>query len=110
MADIYELEAEQLTASRASARSPPATCSQAIERSKEQPFHRVLYGLGIPGIGYVNARALTGQFRSMDALMAATPEEIEKTPGIGPVLADDDRRDALRGRTRELIERLRGHG
>ena len=47
----------------------------------------MLYGLGIPGIGYVNARALTGQFRSMDALLAASPEEIEQTPGIGPILA-----------------------
>ena len=43
----------------------------AIERSKERPFARVLYGLGIPGIGYVNARALTRHFRTIDALLEA---------------------------------------
>ena len=57
----------------------------------------MLFALGIPGIGFVNARALAAQFRTIDALLDADAEEIEETPGIGPVLADDDRRDAGRG-------------
>ena len=71
---------------------------------------RVLYALGIPGIGFVNARALTGRFRSMDALLAASPEEIEETPGIGPILARTIAETLAEEATRELIERLRGHG
>ena len=74
------------------------------------PFFRVLYALGIPGIGYVNARALAQQFGSIDALMAASPEEIEETPGIGPVLARTIAETLSEDTTRELIERLRGHG
>jgi DNA ligase (NAD+) len=70
----------------------------------------VLYALGVPGIGYVNARALATQFRSIDALMAASPEEIEETPGIGPILARTIAETLSEERTRELIERLRAHG
>jgi DNA ligase (NAD+) len=81
---------------------------QAIERSKEQPFHRVLYGLGIPGIGFVNARALTGQFRSMDALLAASPEEIAHTPGVGPKMAEAIAAQLAAPAMRELIADLRG--
>ena len=64
----------------------------------------------MPGIGYVNARALAAQFRSMDALMAASAEEIEQTEGIGPVLARTIVETLAEERTRELIERLRGYG
>ena len=70
----------------------------------------MLYGLGIPGIGYVNARALTGHFRSIDALIAASPEEVAETPGIGPVLAATIAETLSEDVTRELIERLRRHG
>ena len=83
---------------------------EAIERSKGQPFNRVLYGLGIPGIGFVNARALTSHFRTMEALMAASPEQIVETPGIGPILAETIAETLSQDGTRELIERLRSHG
>jgi DNA ligase (NAD+) len=84
---------------------------EAIERSKrDTPFFRVLYGLGIPGIGYVNARALASQFRSMDALMQASPEQIEETPGMGPVLAKTIAETLAEEHTRELVERLRERG
>ena len=59
----------------------------------------------------MNARALAQEFRSIDALMAATSEDIvERTPGIGPILADTICKTLVEDRTRELIERLRGHG
>jgi DNA ligase (NAD+) len=58
----------------------------------------------------VNARNLALQLRSMDAILAATPEQIVETPGIGPVLADAIVETLEEDRTRELIERLRGHG
>ena len=59
----------------------------AIEASKRQPFGRVLYALGIEEVGYVTGRNLAQQFRTSDALVKATPEEIEQTQGIGPKMA-----------------------
>jgi DNA ligase (NAD+) len=82
----------------------------SIEASKQTPHFRVLYALGIPGIGYVNARALAQQFRSIDDLMGASTEQIVETPGIGPVLADTIRQTLAEERTRELVERLRAQG
>ncbi|MDQ4048252.1 MAG: helix-hairpin-helix domain-containing protein, partial [Actinomycetota bacterium] len=110
IADIYELDADRLLQLDGFGEVSVRNLLNAVERSKQQPFHRVLYGLGIPGIGFVNARALTGQFRSMDALLAASPEQIEKTPGIGPVLAQTIADTLAEETTRGLIGRLRGHG
>jgi DNA ligase (NAD+) len=70
----------------------------------------VLWALGIESVGGVNARNLAQRFRSIDALMAASPEEIAQTPGIGPIVAQTVA-DALSDEaTRELIERLRQAG
>jgi DNA ligase (NAD+) len=110
IADIYELDAERLLELEGFGEVSAGNLLDAIERSKEQPFTRVLYGLGIPGIGYVNARALTNQFRTVDALLAASPEEIEQTAGIGPILAQTIAETLSEDATRELIERLRAHG
>ena len=110
VADIYELEEEQLTGREGFGELSARNLLEAIERSKGQSFSRVLYGLGIPGIGFVNAKALTGQFRSMDALLTATPEDIEQTPGIGPILAQTIAETLSEESTRELIDRLRAHG
>jgi DNA ligase (NAD+) len=110
VADIYELREEQLTELEGFGEISARNLLASIEASKEVPFFRVLYALGIPGIGYVNARNLSGQFRSMDALVAATPEQIVETPGIGEVLASTIAETLAEERTRELIERLRSHG
>jgi DNA ligase (NAD+) len=110
LADIYELDSERLTALEGMGDLSTANLLDSIERSKGQPFQRVLYGLGIPGIGAVNARALASRLRSIDALMAASAQEIEATPGIGPVLASTIADTLAEQATRGLIERLRGHG
>ncbi len=110
VADIYTLRAERLQELEGFGETSARNVVQAIEASKRQPFSRVLYALGIPGIGYVNARALTGHFRTIDALAAATVEQIEAAPGIGPVLAETIQQTLAEERTRELIDRLRGHG
>ena len=110
IADIYELDPGRLMALDGFGELSVRNLLDAVERSKGQPFNRVLYGLGIPGIGYVNARALTARFRSMDALLQASPEEIEETPGIGPVLAQTIAETLSEEATREQIRRLRAHG
>ena len=75
---------------------------QSISASKEQPFERVLYGLGIPGVGYVNARNLARHLRSMDALMQATEDQLVEVEGIGPVMARTIEETLAEDRTREL--------
>ena len=110
VADIYELDFERLSALEGFGEISARNLLASIEASKQTPFFRVLYALGIPGIGYVNARNLAGHFRSIDALIEADAEAIAKTPGIGPVLADTVRQTLAEDRTRDLIERLRGYG
>jgi DNA ligase (NAD+) len=110
VADIYELTEAKLVVLDGFGEISARNLLAAIEGSKQVPFFRVLYALGVPGIGYVNARALAAQFRSMDALMAAPAEAIEETEGIGPILAGTIVETLAEKRTRELIERLRGHG
>jgi DNA ligase (NAD+) len=111
VADIFDLTKERLVELEGFGELSARALLESIERSRrDTPFFRVLYALGIPGIGYVNARALASQLRSMDVLLEATPEQIVETPGIGPVLADTIVETLEEERTRELIERLRARG
>ncbi len=110
VADIYELDEERLTRLEGFGETSARNLLAAIEASKERPFHRVLFALGIPGIGGVGARALAQHLGSMDALLEATAEDVEAIEGIGPVLARAIAETLAEDRTRALIERLRGHG
>jgi DNA ligase (NAD+) len=109
-ADLYSLTVEQVAALEGFQETSAQNLIRAIEASKQQPFARVLFGLGLEGVGAVNARNLAQRFRSIDALRAATPEQIAETPGIGPILAEmvaEELRDETIG---DLIERLRAAG
>jgi DNA ligase (NAD+) len=110
VADLYDLDVERLTALDRFAEQSASNLVAALEASKQQPLRLVLYALGIPGIGYVNARALAQHLRSMDALLAADAERIEQVPGIGPILARTIAQTLAEERTRELVEKLRAHG
>jgi DNA ligase (NAD+) len=109
-AGIYELDEERLVRLDGFGEVSARNLLANIEASKEQPFFRVLYALGVPGIGWVNARSLAARFGSMDALMRASEEEIVDTEGVGPVLAATLRQTLDEQRTRELVERLRELG
>ncbi|MDX6669891.1 MAG: ligase [Solirubrobacteraceae bacterium] len=109
-ADLYSLTPEQLIELEGFAEISARRLVDAIAASRARPFARVLWALGIESVGGVNARNLAQRFRSIDALMAASPEEIAQTPGIGPIVAQT-LHDALADEaTRELIERLRAAG
>jgi DNA ligase (NAD+) len=110
IAGIYDLTEERLLALEGFKEKSARNLIAAIERSKQQPFHRVVFGLGMPGIGGVNARALTGHFRTIDALLDATPEQIAAVPGFGPILAQQIVETLAEDEMRALIERLRTHG
>jgi len=109
VADIYELTVEKLVELEGFGEISAQKLVEAIEASKKQPFYRVLSALGIAGIGGVNARKLTAQFRTIDALLEADPETIAETEGIGPILAEQLAATLAEERTRTIIERLRSH-
>ncbi len=109
-ADFYRLDPEQIAGQTGFGELSAEKLVNAVEQSKRQPFGRVLFALGIEEVGYVTGRNLAQQFRTIDALLAASSEEIEETQGVGPKMAqtiDDQLADP---RMRELIEDLKGQG
>jgi len=82
----------------------------ALEASKQQPFARVLFALGIPHVGAVTARALVEHFWTMDRLQAASLEELAAVPGVGAVVAEAVRQYLDDPRNQETIARLRAQG
>jgi DNA ligase (NAD+) len=109
-ADIYDLTVERVEQVEGFGRTSAENLIREIERSKQQPFARVLFALGMPGVGYVNAEALADHFGSIDALCEASPEEIEEVEGIGPILTNQIYEELHEERTVELIRRLREAG
>jgi len=109
-ADIYDLTAERIAELDGFGEVSARNLVEEIERSKERPFGIVLYALGLPGIGYVNANALAEHFGSIDALLDADPEQITEVEGIGPVLAEQLREELSEEAVLELIHRLRERG
>ncbi len=88
MPDLYRLTAEQLAALDGYGEVSANRAIASIEASKAQPFSRVLFGLNIPKIGWVLARNLARHFGRVDALIAASQEQLELTEGIGPDRAE----------------------
>ena len=109
--DYYRLTVEQLTELEGWGQISAERAVANIAASKDRGFGRVLFAIGLEEVGYVTGRNLAQQFRTIDALLAATPEQIEATPGVGPKMAekiaeqladqqmrDAPRRSARRGR------------
>jgi DNA ligase (NAD+) len=82
----------------------------SLEASKRQPFARVLYALGIRHVGSVTARALVEHFSSIDALQAASLEEIAQVPGVGLVIAQAVKDYLADESNQETLAKLRAHG
>jgi DNA ligase (NAD+) len=107
IADIYSLTKEQLlTLDRVGEKTAEALLEQ-IEGSKKQPLNRVLLGLGIRHVGERTAQALAEEFGSIDALIAATEEELTRVNDIGPKVASTVREFFSNDRNLDLVERLR---
>ena len=110
VADLYDLTVERLTTLDRFGETSASNLVRNIQASKEQPFFRVLYGLGIEDVGWVTAHALTENFHSIDDLIAANVDQIVETEGIGPIVATKIIEALEDDRMRELIERLRERG
>ena len=110
MPDLYRLTPEQLLELDGYGEVSARNAVDAIQASKEQPFYRVLLGLNIPKVGWVMARNLTAHFGSVDALAAATQEELEEVDGIGPDRAELVAEWFEDEENRRLVEELRALG
>jgi DNA ligase (NAD+) len=110
MPDLYRLTPEQLQELDGYGEISARRAVDSIEASKAQPFSRVLFGLNIPKIGWVLARNLARDFGSVDALVAASQEDLEQAEGIGPDRAELVAEWFAEEENRRLVEELRGLG
>jgi len=110
VADIYDITEEQLVALDRFGETSAHNLVAAIDASRQRPFKRVLYALGLPGVGYVTAEALADHFGSIDALHEADPEQIEEVEGVGPIMAEQIAENLADDPTWALVERLKGKG
>src|SRR4029079_1000834 len=109
-ADSYRITAEQVAEKSGFGQVSADKLVRAIEASKQQPFGRVLFAIGIEEVGYVTGRNLAQQFRTIDALLAASAEEIEQTQGVGPKMAQSIHAQLADEHMRALFEDLRKEG
>lgn len=105
-ADIYALRREQITALDKFKEKSTDNLLRAIEVSKQRNFDKLVFALGIRNIGDRAAQLLAEHFGSMDALMAATGEEIISIEGFGLVMATSVLDYFAKKGTVDLIQRL----
>ncbi len=109
-ADFYRLTPEQLLELEGYGEISANRVVDSIAASKQRPFGRLLFGIGLEEVGFVTGRNLAQRFRTIDALLAASAEEIEQTPGVGPKMAQRIAEQLAEEQMRALIEDLRGVG
>ena len=86
VADLYDIDVQQINGDGSRTKSAQRIVN-GIQKSKEVPFERVVFALGIRFVGETSARLLARHFKSMDALMGAGLEELQEVEGIGEVMA-----------------------
>jgi len=110
VADLYKLTEEQLIGLERFAEKSARTLLAEIERSRHAGLARVLMGLGIRYVGERTAELLAQEFGSIDALMAASAEELARVDEVGPRISAAILEFFSRPANRELIEHLKAAG
>lgn len=110
VSDIYRLTNEQLAGLERMGEKSVANLLAAIERSKQQPLWRLLFGIGILHVGVSAARALADHFPDLDVLMKTTPEELQRIPDVGEVVGASIAQFFREPGNREMIDKLRAAG
>ncbi len=110
VSDIYRLTSEDLAGLERMGEKSVTNLLGAIERSKQRPLWRLLFGLGVLHVGVSAARALAEQFADLDALMAATPEELQRIPDVGEVVGASIAQFFREPGNCEMMEKLRAAG
>ncbi len=109
-ADLYDLRAEQLACLPRLGDKSAENIVRSVRRSTEVPFRRVLFALGIRFVGETTAKYLAAHFRSLDAVMAASREELTEAEEVGERIADAIAEYLADETNRTIIRRLRAAG
>lgn len=113
VADLYDLKREQLVGLGTDATIQDKGADNllaALEASRQVPFERVLFALGIRYVGEVGAKKLARYFKNIDALMAASEEELAQVEDVGEVTARAVAEWFANDEHRAIVERLRAAG
>jgi DNA ligase (NAD+) len=110
IADLYSLTAEQLLSLERVGQKSADNLLEEIARSKNAGLARVLYGLGIRFVGERTAQLLAEEFGSMEALMNAAPEDLERVNEVGPRVSQAIREFFDEKKNRDLVHRLEKAG
>lgn len=109
-ADLYDLKAEQILPLERMAEKSVANLIAGIQNSKKQPFHKLLFGLGIRYVGETVAKKLCKHFGTIEALMQANLETLVGVDEIGTRIAESLLHYFEQASNLELIQRLQAHG
>jgi DNA ligase (NAD+) len=109
-ADLYSLQLSQLAGLERMAEKSAQNVIDALERSKSTTLARFLFALGIRDVGEATAAALALYFGSLERLMAATPDEIQRVPDVGPVVAAHVHAFFGEPRNRDVVSALLSRG
>ncbi len=109
-ADLYDLTANQLAPLPRLGEKSAENIMRSIRASREVPFHRLLFALGIRFVGETTARCLADSFRSMDAIMTASCEELTEADEVGGKIAESIVGYFADPHNREIVGRLRAAG
>ena len=110
VADLYDLTVAQITGGNKNRRLSAENVVNGIKHSTQVPFERVVFALGIRFVGETSARLLARHFKTMDALMNASMEELQEVEGIGEVIAKSVQSYFRHPQNMEIINRLRQYG
>ena len=110
IADIYSLRAEDLAAQERLGEKSAQNILQAIEGSKQVPWNRVLFALGIRMVGETTAKKIAKRFRSIDALQWASKDELTAIEDVGEQIAENIVAYFADIRNLEIITRLQAAG
>ena len=110
VADLYDLRSEQLLPLDRMAEKSVNNLIDGLIKSKEVPFAKVLFALGIRYVGETVAKTLVKQFKTLDLLMSATVDELIDVDEIGERIADSVVSYFSEQRNVELISRLKAIG
>ncbi len=110
VADIYDITAEQLIPLEGFKDQSAANLVAGISASRERPWPRVINALGIRHVGEVTASSIALVAPSLDALLAASPDDLARAEGVGPVVAEAVTEFLSSDDNRAMLERLRTAG
>ena len=109
-ADLYDLTLTQLLSLDGWKEKSARRFRASLEESRNVPFERVLFALGIRFVGETTARELAAHFGNVEAIASASREQLLEVPDVGGVIADSVVSWFADARHRAEIERLRAHG